>query len=221
MSFEILTSADGSPTIMDQATGATFHSRHGAISESRHIFIEHGLLYAMQRFGNSLSVFEVGFGSGLNAALTLVEAETRNLQVRYTAVEKHPLDSQTMQEYGRRLNYPLSAAYHRVWEAEWDTVAGLGNMTLEKRVADFCAFNSGRQFHAVYFDAFAPGVAPEMWTEERFAMLARSLAPGGALVTFCAQGEVRRRLRRAGYEVQKLPGAPGKREMTRAIRLSE
>lgn len=219
MKPEILISGDGTPTIRDGVTGATFHSRHGAVSESRHIFINNGLLYAAEKFGPRLSVLEIGFGSGLNAALTLLECERLNLTVRFTSIEKYPIDPGLAEQYGNALPAELQEAHKMITRAEWNQEEDTGKMRLSKLVSDFCSWEPATRFHLVYFDAFAPVVAPGMWEESRFAALAGSLVPDGALVTFCAQGEVRRRMKRSGFAVERLSGAPGKREMTRAIRL--
>ena len=185
---------DGSPTLRHPVFGETYHSLHGAVAEARHVFIAGGLKRCPLPH---VHILEAGFGSGLNAWLTLREAE----------------------ESGRTLRYaddPLFGALHR---APWGEPTEITpRFRLEKRAEDLVFARMDAIFDIIYFDAFAPDTQPELWTEGLFRKLFAQTAPGGALVTYSAKGTVKRALRAAGYEVTRLPGAPGKRHMVRAVR---
>lgn len=214
MNTEIIITADGSPTISLRGAGVTFHSKHGALAESNHVFIQNGLHYVMEKF-ETTNVLEVGFGTGLNAALTLAECRLNNYKVFYTAVEKNPLQKEIVAKYSSCFDSATAELLNTVHESTVNEEF----FRLQKLETDFITINLEQVYQLVYFDAFAPASAPELWTEDIFRKIAENMVTGACLVTFCAQGEVRRRLRRAGFEVERLPGAPGKREMTRAIRL--
>ncbi len=202
--------ADGSATLFVPGLDEHYHSVKGARTESVHVFIDMGLRACPVA---APRVLEVGFGTGLNALLTWDEAERARRPVFYTTLELYPLrlDEALSLGYGGRLR-----ALH---EAEWEREVLLSPcFTLCKRQADFTTLPlPAGAFDVVYFDAFAPDKQPAMWTEERFAALFAALSPGGILATYCAKGEVRRRLQRAGFCVERLPGPPGgKREILRA-----
>ena len=221
MNGEIVITGDGSPTVRDGATGALFHSRHGALAESEHVFINAGLLYAAKIFGNNLTVLEAGFGTGLNAALTLLAARTHHLRVQYTGIEKFPLDGEILAAYRAALDKTTAKAHDEITSVPWNQKTELDAILIEKKNADFGEWRTPAKFNVIYFDLFAPSVLPGLWTGEIFRRLAGMLHPAGVLVTFCAQGEMRRQLKSAGFEVGKLPGAPGKREMTRAVKTQQ
>lgn len=217
--MSILLSADGSHTLLSEKYGVTYHSKHGAVTESAHVFIEAGLHWK-SAVNNVVSILEVGFGSGLNAFMTWLEAERLKLPVRYTTLETDPITAAAALE----LNYPdaLQAPerardFLSLHDCAWDTTHALSPFfTFEKKQMPLQHFEASRVFDLIYFDAFAPQAQPELWEETIFQKLAQALLPGGGLVTYCAQGEFRRRLRRAGFQTERLPGPPGKREMTRA-----
>lgn len=203
---------DGSDTLRHPLTGETYHSSRGALGESEHVFIKNGLAAAGK---NYVRILEMGFGSGLNAWLTLRYARDNGLTVDYTGIELYPVAIDT----AGRLNYtddPLFMALHNVpWE---DTVAVTPYFSLRKIEADFAAAEFNGNFDIVYFDAFAPDTQPELWTPDVFSRLYDAINPGGILVTYSAKGSVKQALRDAGFEVKRLPGALGKRHMLRAIR---
>ena len=197
--------ADGSPTLFVPALDEHYHSVKGARTESVHIFIDMGLRACPLP---APRVLEVGFGTGLNALLTWDEAERTGRPVRYTTLELYPLSV----DEALALGYEGAAGRLRaLHEAEWEMPVELSpHFTLRKCRADFttCSLPAAA-FDLVYFDAFAPDKQPAMWSEERFATLFAALSPGGILTTYCAKGEVRRRLQRAGFTVERLPGPPG------------
>ena len=217
MDKEFIITEDGSHTIYLPEIDEHYHSVHGAIQESRHIYIEQGLLQSTE---NPVSILEIGFGTGLNAYLTYCYAKERNLTVNYISLEKYPL-SKT--EY-KQLNYPnnifpeSSFVFHQMHCAEWNTVAEISpEFKLQKIQADLLSFrfNSTPQYDLVYYDAFAPGKQPEMWTDEILHRVAATVKKNGILVTYCAKGTVRRALADAGFQMERIPGPTGKKEILR------
>jgi len=215
----LLITADGSHTLYLQEWDETYHSRHGALTESLHVFIQHGFYYPEE---NPVRILEVGFGTGLNAWLTAIEAEKSRKKVFYHAFDDYPLDRVVIAS----LNYPSlphgkghESFFFRIHEAPWnETVALSPFFDIQKTLADLTTASlAGETYHLIYYDAFAPSKQPALWTEEILKTMYLSLTAGGVLVTYCAKGEVQRILRRCGFTVEKLPGPPGgKREMIRA-----
>lgn len=217
----IFETQDGSHSVFSETYGVSYHSKYGAIQESQHVFIEAGLFYKMTGQQN-LAVLEVGLGTGLNAFMTLLEAEKRGLSVTYTAVEAFPLSL----EEARQLNYPslLNAGDWRdrleaIHECAWEKVHSLTpNFQFKKLRQQFESLNFIESFDVIYFDAFAPSAQPELWESAVMEIMYRALRPEGVLTTYCAKGSVKRTLRALGFEIEALPGPPGKREMTRGIK---
>jgi tRNA U34 5-methylaminomethyl-2-thiouridine-forming methyltransferase MnmC len=217
LSLELLYTKDGSPTILNTELDVTYHSRHGALAESMHIFIANGLWHAQKTFKSDLKVLEIGFGTGLNALLTLIELEEKKIHADYVSIEKHPLGPGIYTQ----LNY--NTAYdkflQKMHEAEWEKKIQISEyFSLTKHHANAMDFDAGDEFNCVYFDAFAPSTENELWQKEMFEKLFRMMKPGANLVTFCAKGSVKRTMKECGFKVERLPGAPGKREMTRATK---
>lgn len=214
----MVTTADGSSTIFVPELGEHYHSMHGALQESLHVFIDSGWKYIVP--GKiEVHILEAGMGTGLNAWLTLQEAEKRGVNVRYFAVEKYPL---TPDEYAA-LNYvdeqdrdTFLSLHTARWE-EWQEISP--HFSLYKSVQDIRSIvpPGGMTFDLVYFDAFAPTVQEELWDQSVFAQIRKYCHPGAVLVTYSSKGAIRRNLEAAGWEVAKLPGPPGKREMVRAM----
>lgn len=219
MKKEIIQTADGSHTVSVPEMKVTYHSVHGAIQESMHVFIEAGLHYVSGCLGqpDTLHVFEMGFGTGLNAFLTAIWAIDAQTKIHYTTVETSPL----FLEEAATLNYAATLGHHDLFQqlhqSNWNDETHLNEFfTLEKRRTSLLDFATDKQFHLVYFDAFAPSAQPELWTEDIFKKLFTMLQPGGMLVTYCSKGDVRRAMIAAGFTVKKIPGPPGKREMLQA-----
>ena len=217
--------ADGSQTLYFPELNEHYHSVHGAVSESIHVFIEAGLKPKLNNY-QSLNILEVGLGTGLNAALTLVEAETNKTVVNYFAVEPNPLQSEDIIHinyhdisYSTRMNDVIPAIHAASKENEEQISPFFIFNYFEKRIQDI-EFNNDF-FDVVYFDVFSPGVQPEMWTTEVFQKIFNSMKSGGILVTYVAKGEVRRTMKTCGFTIEKLPGFAGKREMTRAVKSYE
>lgn len=207
---------DGSATLFVPQLNEHYHSIKGAQTESQHIYIEAGLRANTQQLA---AILEVGFGTGLNALLTLHEAESWNRTIHYTTVEPHPLSWEIVQQ----LNYtnnPLFEAMHR---APWEERVEINpRFTLYKKKTEIqkaILLMGEATYDVIYFDAFAPDKQPDMWTQELFDQLYVLLKPHGILTTYCAKGEVRRKLQLAGFTVERIPGPPGgKREVLRALK---
>ncbi len=217
----IETTEDGSHTLYVPELGEHYHSTHGAIQESRHVYIEAGL-HRCPKAG--VNLLEIGFGTGLNAFLTLLDTPNSCRSVRYTAIERYPLSP----DNAARLNYPQLLAsgdgetflrlHSSPWE-EWQEITP--SFPLKKRRMDATHLEDlhpDSLFDVIYYDAFAPEKQPSLWTQEIFNTLYALSNNGAILTTYCAKGVVRRMLQAAGYRVERLPGPPGKREILRAVK---
>ena len=222
MHLEIRQTKDGSNTLYVPELNEHYHSVHGALQESQHVFIKHGLAHVLE-YRKDIKILEVGFGTGLNAILTFPSALARKAFIQYDTLEKYPL----AQEMVAQLNYDqlilnpeLYDVFLRMHQAPWNQPETLiPYFTLQKiheTLEEFCLPEA--YYDLVYFDAFAPEKQPELWADDIFAKLFRAVRPGGVLVTYCAKGSFKRSLKAAGFETEALPGPPGKREMTRGTR---
>lgn len=225
MERKIQLTGDGSHTVSVPDWNVTYHSIHGAIQESMHVFIEAGLKYQFAREQrSSLSVLEMGFGTGLNALLTLREADRNGLNIYYESVEQFPLTPKEAAQlnYAGQLNEPVLHAWlEALHNASWDTdVQITPAFCMHKTHLPLQELSCSRQFDIIYYDAFAPSAQPELWTADIFLKLYEGLSPDGILVTYCSKGDVRRAMQAVGFIVEKIPGPPGKREMLRAMRPS-
>ena len=217
--------ADGSSTLRSPLHGDTYHSLRGAVGEARHVFIEAGFRNAA---ADPVKVFEMGFGTGLNAWLTLEEAARSGCRVDYTAVELHPVPEDIAASLGYTSD-PRFMALHRAPWGKWDEWSepsrGFRLCKLRGDAAEILAESNiltnlapEARFDVVYWDAFAPDTQPGLWTEEVFVRILASMTTGGVLTTYSSKGDVRRALQSAGFTVERLPGAMGKRHMLRAIK---
>jgi len=221
---KIFTTEDGSASLIDLELDETYHSRHGALSESIHVFIEHGLL-SLNHSGGKFRVLEIGFGTGLNAWLTFIEAQKNKYDIYYCGLEPFPVDELILQ----KLNYHSMHGKEKYKEhffvmhrADWDQqVAISDHFKLHKRACKIQDFDDKHSFDLVYFDAFAPQKQPEMWNYEVLKKVCAHMITGGVLVTYCAKGQFKRDLKALGMKVESPPGPPGKREMVRAIKMGE
>ena len=218
MERKIVITGDGSHSIAIPELHITYHSIHGAIQESKHVFIDAGLKYLLgNSVPNPFNIFEMGFGTGLNAFLTAIEAKNQKIKIQYTAVERFPITPAEAVS----LNYPdvldHAGLFHTIHESKWNEAITINEyFTLKKVEANLLNFSSSQDFNLVYYDAFAPGAQPELWTKDIFEKLFHMLELNGVLVTYCSKGDVRRAMVAAGFAVKKMPGPPGKREMLRA-----
>jgi len=218
---EIFETQDGSHSIHSDTYGVSYHSKYGAIQESRHVFLKSGLHYRC--IGKEeVSVLEIGFGTGLNAILTLLEAENKSLKIRYEAIEAYPITA----EQARTLNYPkflgeqAQSYFTSLHEMKWGQVQQISPyFTFQKHHQLFQDIDYQEAFDLIYFDAFAPNAQPELWEEPVLGKMYDALKQDGVLVTYCAKGVVKRTLKGLGFKVESIKGPPGKREMTRAIKV--
>jgi len=215
---EIRITGDGSHTLYIPEMDEHYHSHFGAITESSYIFIDTGLKYCST---NPVKLLEVGFGTGLNALLTAIEAEKSKRHVMYCTLEKHPLAHQIIE----KLNYCSLIAddnkllFNEIHKAEWEKPVMINEFfTIEKRKTDIITDRVTGIFDLIYFDAFGPDKQPEMWSDDIFTKISNASASGTVFVTYSAKGTLKRMLRSKGYEVTLLPGPPGKRCITRAIK---
>jgi len=229
MKKSLIITKDGSHTVSIPEMNVSYHSLHGAIQESMHVFIHEGLRFFITKNPTTeIHVLEMGFGTGLNALLSLMEA-SRNLNIHYTAIELFPL---TIEEV-KTLNYceqlkreDLLTSFGIMHHCEWERDVAINPFfTIHKLQLSLLDIGNSIIFHdsslrpdIIYFDAFAPAAQPELWTREVFKMLYSILKGNGVLVTYCSKGEVRRAMQSAGFVVEKVPGPPGKREIIRAVK---
>ena len=216
---KIVKTSDGSHTIYVPELDEHYHSIHGAIQESNHIFINSGFDACK---AEPVRILEIGFGTGLNAFLTYLRAEAMKRTVYYTAIEKFPLSIETAMElnYHEFTGQKSREILLKLHEAEWNRKIMLSDFfTIEKLSNDFTSLKLNGKYDLVYFDAFGPDKQPEMWTGEMFLKISEATVSGGILVTYSAKGEVKRHLRAGNYNVELLPGPPGKRQITRAVKI--
>ncbi len=221
--LQVVSTSDGSSSVYNPAFDGYYHSRHGAIQESEHVFMAAGLnrLLLQQKH---INVLEIGFGTGLNALLTYYHARQNGVVIHYTSLEKFPLDESVYTELNYAAQLQLGEEGQRFFldlhKEKWNTEVSLRpDFILHKRQMDIQDFNAPEQFELIYFDAFAPTAQPELWSDAVFVAMYHALRPSGILVTYCAKGEVKRAMKRAGFTLEALPGPPGKREMTRALKI--
>jgi len=210
--------ADGSYTLHSKLHNAHYHSLNGAVQESQHIFISHGFNFINKK---ELKILEVGFGTGLNAALTAHQAIITKHKTIYYGVDLFPISEEILSKlnYSSFLQKDIGNIWDEINSAKWgETVKISDYFTITKFHRDFITMALENEFDIVYFDAFAPEDQPEMWLPKIFQKLYNATSKNGILVTYCSKGIVKQALRDAGYSIKRLPGPPGKRHMIRAIK---
>jgi tRNA U34 5-methylaminomethyl-2-thiouridine-forming methyltransferase MnmC len=219
MRREIITTSDGSTTIHLPDWDENYHSKHGAIQEAKHVFIENGLSLFKDK---SITVLEVGFGTGLNAFITFLESKKLDIAIDYVGVEAYPISSLEIlsMNYVKELNAATeSHIFEKLHTCHWEEKTTISDsFSLTKRKQFFTDIDDVSQFDLIYFDAFGYRVQPELWSTEIFQKMYDALKPQGVLVTYAARGVVKRSMIEVGFTVEKLPGPPGKREMFRATK---
>lgn len=217
MNSELVVTEDGSHSLYVAEINECYHSTHGAVQESSHIFIETGLNHCSK---SDIDVLEIGFGTGLNAFLTLINAEQTNRKIRYVSLEKYPvkLEKALLLNYADKYSDKLKIYFEQLHSSAWNTKIQISPFfCLEKIDADFTNYEFSKKYDLIYFDAFSPEKQPEMWSQDLFVKIATHCNPGAILATYCAKGDVRRALKSAGFDVERLAGPPGKREILRAV----
>lgn len=217
LQFRQQTTRDGSLTAISAQFGETYHSVQGAETESRHVYLNHGLALLESP---AMTILEMGFGTGLNALLTLSEAVNKRLKVSYVAYEKYPVNPDYLNAF------PLSETggqqeswFRRLHEASWDMeVAVTEDFTIHKIHGDIITLGDCNRFDLVYYDAFSPKTQPELWTADLFQRVYSAMKPGGIIVTYSCSGMVKKALRATGFRVERLPGPPRKKHMLRAFK---
>ncbi|BDD05408.1 tRNA (5-methylaminomethyl-2-thiouridine)(34)-methyltransferase MnmD [Aureibacter tunicatorum] len=221
---KLIETEDGSHSLFVPSLNETYHSFHGAVNESKHVFIKEGLDELINKFGvTQVNILEIGFGTGLNALLTKLWAnENLSIQINYTTLEPFPLDANITRQlnYGEKLGGETAQnEFLNMHEAEWDQEVSLSeNFSLHKMEAKIqdAEFND-KLFNLIYFDAFAPSKQAEMWDLEVLGKVRKNMSMPGILTTYCAKGQLKRDLRSLGFEVESIPGPPGKKEMVRGL----
>lgn len=223
MKKEFRITKDGSPTLYRPDIDENYHSTHGAVQEAKHVFINNGLNNFLTK--SNLAILEVGFGCGLNALLTCLEAHfSKTLSIKYYGLESFPLSM----EENKKMDFSVqindsnySKIYSKIIEANWNNPVKItSNFQLHKIKSTLQKFDfSSFSFDLIYYDAFGPRAQSEMWEKSIFQPLYNILNPNGMLVTYCAQGQFKRNLKEIGFSVESKPGPPGKREMTVAKKI--
>jgi len=225
---KIITTSDGSKTIQIEDWNEQYHSKHGAVQEANHVFIKHGLHYYVETVlssnknaGVGIEVLEIGFGTGLNAFITLLESNELYQKINYTGIEAYPvkLEEVELLNYAELISKNHTNEFQQLHTVEWEFWHAITtDFKLIKRKQFFADIKEKNSFNIIYFDAFGARVQPELWTETIFKIMYNALKTGGILVTYSAKGSVRRAMLTVGFKVERLPGPPGKREMLRATK---
>ncbi len=218
--FQIALTADGNPTLYSEEFASHYHSLNGSVAESDYIFIEHNLKYYIsQHQASNIHIFELGFGTGLNAYLAAEFAEQNNIQIIYHAIELFPVSNTIIQNLDFKI--PDIQLYKSLHTTQWEQEVQLTPyFTLLKHEGDFCNYNILKNhYHLFFMDAFGPDHQPEMWEPMILQKIYGSLLPNGVLTTFSARGSFRRCLQSIGFVVERLPGPKGKRHITRGEKM--
>ena len=221
--IQIITTGDGSHSLLNTALNETYHSVHGARRESVHVFLKNGLEYFLEKNSKeTIHIFEVGFGTGLNALLTAEFAQDRQQKISYTSIEAFPLSIEIVD----RLNYPASdhekGIFQKLHTVPWEGEASINDFFALKKIKTTLQQIQVREnsLDVIFFDAFAPSKQPELWEITMLEKVCRALTSGGIFTTYCAKGQLKRDLKSLGLFVETLPGPPGKKEMVRALKIS-
>ena len=221
--MDFVTTGDGSKTLYNAEIGECYHSKHGAVQESRHVFIQTGLDYYVQQTGTkAVAILEVGFGTGLNFVQTADFIRERSVAVNYVGIEGFPLPLSVIAEtgYGETVDAGVWSAYLAAYEEGLKQEVQIHErLQLHINHTLLMDFTSEKLFDVVYFDAFAAIHQPEMWSDAALGHIAQFVKPGGVFVTYAITGNLKRSMKSLGFSIEKAPGAPGKREMLRATKL--
>lgn len=223
--LELITTADGSKTIYNSEVGENYHSRHGALQESRHVFLNSGLKYFLSgKEVTEVSILEVGFGTSLNFLLSADYCQNEKIRLEYTGIEAYPLDQQMISQtgYNQYISQPVWGSFIEQYSESLKQQVTINPFCkLQTAHCHLLNFNSEQQYDVIYFDAFASANQPEMWSEQAITHTIQFLKQGGVFVTYAITGNLKRLLKSLALKVEKAPGAPGKREMLRAVRCED
>ena len=217
---EVVKTNDGSMTIFLPDVQESYHSRHGAVQEALHVYIDKGLCFVEKEH---VSVLELGFGTGLNALLTMIHADRLGKDVRYVTHEAYPLDLSIIKlmNFERILpNHFAPSIIDQLHTSDWEKDCDLTpSFKIRKCRSLFESISYKSMFDLIYYDVFGFRVQPELWTFELFTKMYQALNDNGVLVTYACRSIIKENLIKAGFQVEKLKGPPGKREMLRAVKV--
>jgi tRNA U34 5-methylaminomethyl-2-thiouridine-forming methyltransferase MnmC len=221
--MDFVTTGDGSKTIFNAQIGENYHSKHGALQESKHVFLKTGLQFYLEKENaKEAGILEIGFGTGLNFILSADYCVSHNIKLDYCGIEAFPLEKEVVENigYNEYVSEPLWKDYICNYELGLKQEIAINNdISLQIAHKKVLEFASSRLFGVIYFDAFAAIHQPEMWSDETLAHVTKFLKPGGVFVTYAITGNLKRSMKALGFSIEKAPGAPGKREMLRAVKL--
>ena len=215
---------DGSMSFRIEKLNETYHSKNGAITESQFVYIQRGYSYwnEINKKGDC-KIFEMGYGTGLNAYLSYLESQKHNNRTYYTSLELFPLSVKEI----ACLNYDKFfktqqeiLTFESFSKIEWEIGQDLSeNFNLLIKKLDFKKLEEIKKYDIIFYDAFGYHAQPELWSMKYIQKCYDMLFSGGIWISYCAKGSVRRALEKSGFEVERLPGPPGKREMLRALKV--
>lgn len=218
----ILLTADGSQTLYSDTYYQSYQSIYGALCQARWVFLEAGGVSRRLHARQPTRVLEIGFGTGLNAMLTLDLALATGCPLDFVSLERDLLPAQTFRAlgHGRWLEHPeVAESLGKAIEQRRSGVQFAPQITFELALGDATTIDLPRTaFDVIYLDAFSPDANPELWAADFLARLHAALVRGGVLATYSVKGTVRRALESVGFDVAKRPGPPGKAEITVARR---
>jgi len=218
---EIKLTEDGSHTLFVPELNEHYHSTHGAIQEAIHVYIEAGLRFTDN---NPTHILEIGFGTGLNTYLSLVEAEKTDRKLIYHTLERFPVDEEQVKilNYPEQINFEQKDLFYKIHQSEWNQLINISeHFSVKKIQGDLRNISFDEKYDLIYFDAFAPEIQPDLWELDIFKKLYHSTNEDAILVTYCSKGIVKRALRSAGFQVKRLPGPPGKHHILRATKIKD
>ncbi|WP_420580341.1 tRNA (5-methylaminomethyl-2-thiouridine)(34)-methyltransferase MnmD [Reichenbachiella sp.] len=224
--IKVIETRDGSSSLLIPEMNETYHSTHGAITESEYVFLKMGVDHFLENHPNQneIRILEIGFGTGLNAWLTALAAEELKVKFKFTSIEKFPLDSNLIDQLNYKYKKDTAESrkiFENIHRADWGKECSIRDwFDLTKEQTDIADFNPANEsFDLIYFDAFAPSKQPEMWSQNVLTKMYDLLKNRGVFVTYCAQGQFKRDLKAVGFETEELKGPPGKKEMTRGTKV--
>ncbi|MFY0627736.1 MAG: tRNA (5-methylaminomethyl-2-thiouridine)(34)-methyltransferase MnmD [Reichenbachiella sp.] len=220
----LIETRDGSSSLYLPEMDETYHSTHGALTESQYVFVEKGLEHFVELYPekSKIRILEIGFGTGLNPWLTAMKVGKSTFSMQYCSLEKYPLNPSVIEQLNYKNEYAQKdqELFEKIHDCPWEKPAKLlDGFSLEKKEIDLFDYHpSNSSFDIIYFDAFAPSKQPEMWSIDVLSKMYNALTIGGVFITYCAQGQFKRDLKSVGFKCEELPGPPGKKEMTRGVK---